>query len=601
MFNSISNLFSLLTRQEKRKLALLLLAIVMMATLQASSVASIMPFLAVVANGEIVHTNEFLNYFYALAGRPNINDFLFLLGLAVLVVLILSNGIAALTTWGLLRFSHLMGFRLSRRLLGNYINRPYVFFLDRNTTELTKNILSEADRVTRGLFVPILQLVAQIVATCLIITLLVVVDPVMALIVASILSFAYTAIFAVTRKKVRKIGKQAIEAGRLRYKITLEAFGVIKYAKLRKLETQIINHYSRPSRLFARCNATSRAISQLPKYALDVIAFGGVLIFVLYLVKQRDAVSDALPLLGLYAFAGYRLLPQLQQIFNGASNIRYNAPALEILLSDFNQPTKKVADSNHTSPSQLDFEKSVKIDNATFTYPGAEKPTIENLNLSIEKGTIVGLVGPTGSGKTTIIDIILGLLEPDDGKIIVDETKLTPNNLPAWQNDLGYVPQHIYLIDESIKNNIAFGVTPDDIDQHAVERAAKTAQLYDFVTQSLPKGFDTPVGEKGLRLSGGEIQRIGIARALYNIPEILILDEATSALDAITESKVLNAITDIAQGITIVMITHRLTTLRACDKIHVLQDGAIISSGSYVELSASSPQFVGMTKAAMAH
>ncbi len=578
----------------------LLAAVIFMAVLQASSVASIMPFMAVVARPEVIQTNQYLSALYTWVGSDNTNDFLFLLGVLVLVVLFLSNSITALTIWALLRFSHFTGFRLSKRLLANYLSRPYGFFLGRNSTELSKNILSEADRVTHGVLVPVLQIVARTMTATFIIAILVVADPTIALTVALVLGAAYGMVFILSRKKLRKIGKLATEAGRRRFKVTSEAFGIIKYAKLIGLEDQFVRRYAEPSRLFARCNSTSRAISQLPKYALEVIAFGGIMVIVLHLIRERNAADALLPLLGLYAFAGYRLLPQIQQLFNWAAQMRYSVPALEILIADLGRGPEVQRSDTLPNDTPIVFRHRLSLENVTFTYPGTDRPTFAELNMSIDAGAVVGLVGSTGSGKTTTLDIVLGLLAPDGGRLCVDGVEITSDNVRSWQRNLGYVPQHIFLADDTIGNNIAFGERPEDIDQDAVKRAVRMAQLDRFIEHELSEGLETHVGERGVRLSGGEQQRIGIARALYRLPRVLVLDEATSALDAVTERAVLEAIAGLEQGITVIMVTHRLTTLSICDVIHVLDHGQIVSSGTYDELVATSPHFYGMTKAAVA-
>ena len=600
MFNKLRDLLSLFSTRERKHLMWLLAAVIIMGILQASSVASIMPFLAVVAKPDLIQTNQLLNALYSWIGGGGTNHFLFVLGVIVLLVLLISNTISALTTWALLRFSQFTGFRLSRRLLASYLSRSYPYFLGRNSTELTKNILSEADRVTQGVLVPALQVVARIVTAGCIIAILVIVDPAIAFTVALVMGAAYAFVFVLSKKKLRRIGRMATEAGRRRFRITSEAFGVIKYAKLLGIEQQFVDRYAEPSRLLAQCNSTSRAISQLPKYALEVIAFGGIMVILLFLIKEGNAVGALLPLLGLYAFAGYRLLPQMQQIFNQAAQIRFSVPALEILIADLRQQPQDGENAVSRDEQPVALRRQMVLENVRFAYPGADRATLVDLTLKVDAGTVVGLVGSTGAGKTTTLDIVLGLLRPDSGRLCADGVVISSHNVSSWQRNLGYVPQHIYLADDTIRNNIAFGVRPEDVDQSIVERAAKMAQLYDFVNRELPDGFETQVGERGVRLSGGEQQRIGIARALYRLPKVLILDEATSALDTLTEKAVLDAIAGLPQEITVIMVTHRLTTLSVCDMIHVLDEGRIITSGTYHELLATSPQFSGMTKAAAA-
>lgn len=596
MYGALGKLLRLMLPHERRTLLWLMAAMILMAALQTVTIASIMPFMAVVARPEIVHTNQYFHDVYALAGSPEIQGFLFLLGLAILVLLLASNLVSVLVTWLLLRFSHTVGFRFSQRLMSDYLHRPYSFFLGRNSADLSKNILSETDRVARGVLLPMLTVVARGVSIVFIIGLLVVADPFIAMSVGVVLGGAYFAIYISVRRRAFRLGKLATDATRRRFKITSEAFGVVKYVKLLGLEDQFTQRFSRPSRQFANCHASSRAMAQLPKYLLEVVAFGGILIIVLYVLSARNAVTEALSLLGLYAFAGYRLLPQLQQVFDVATSLRFNLPALDMLVADFDQaePPRETAPD---AAEPVTLSSSLQLKHVTYTYPNAERPTVQNLDITVMAASTVGLVGTTGAGKTTVADIILGLLTPDAGEFLIDGKPLARSSIRSWQRSLNYVPQHVYLADESIRRNIAFGIADNEIDQESVERAARVAQIHDFVMRDLPDGFETVIGERGVRLSGGEQQRIGIARALYRVPQVLVLDEATSALDTITEKAALRDIAALAPNMTVIMITHRLANLSACDRIYLLEQGRITASGSFADLVAASPRFADMAQA----
>jgi ATP-binding cassette, subfamily B, bacterial PglK len=296
-------------------------------------------------------------------------------------------------------------------------------------------------------------------------------------------------------------------------------------------------------------------------------------------------LQKALPVLALYAMAGYRLLPALQQVYAQLTNLRFAGPTLDRLHADITQlePSSTRA-GDAAAGSRLPLRKELVLENVSYSYPGTERPVLDNLTLHIPAGTTVGLVGATGSGKTTTVDVILGLLRPQMGRVLVDSTVITDQNVRDWQRIIGYVPQSVYLSDESIAANIAFGQTKDQIDMAAVERAARIAHLHDFVTGELKHGYETRVGDRGIRLSGGQLQRIGIARALYHDPEVLILDEATSALDTVTESLVMNTVHDLAQRKTIIIIAHRLSTVRKCDQIFVLESGKVVERGTFDSL-----------------
>jgi len=312
---------------------------------------------------------------------------------------------------------------------------------------------------------------------------------------------------------------------------------------------------------------------------------------VLYLIAQSGSFASAMPIIALYAFAGYRLMPALQQIYGAVTQLRFAGPALDALHADL-----MILQPAHPNPSQDDIvlKQAITLNDVQYRYPNAPQLALKNLSLTIPAKSTVGLVGTTGSGKTTTVDLILGLLEAQQGTLEVDGQVITEHNRRPWQRAIGYVPQQIYLADDTVAANIAFGVNAKDIDQHAVERAAKIANLHDFVASELPQQYQTTVGERGVRLSGGQRQRIGIARALYHNPQVLILDEATSALDNLTEQAVMEAVHNLGHEITVILIAHRLSTVRQCDRIYLLERGEVRTSGTYDELIASNQQFAAM-------
>ena len=312
-------------------------------------------------------------------------------------------------------------------------------------------------------------------------------------------------------------------------------------------------------------------------------------------------MSKTLPVLALYALTGYRLMPAFQQIFQSILTIRFNWPSVVLVADELKNEEIKTASALLSTASEggvaaMQFTDSLAISGVTFTYPGAHSPALDQVSLNVRKNTSVGLVGSTGSGKTTLVDIILGLFDPDRGALLVDGVPLDGKRVASWQANLGYVPQQIYLTDDSIARNIAFGIERELVDMARVRSAAKIAHLDQFITSSLPSGYDTVVGERGVRLSGGQRQRIGIARALYHDPAVLVLDEATSALDGITENAIVEAIRELSHEKTIITIAHRLSTVQECDVIYLLEGGRIVDQGQYEELLTRSPRFREMAK-----
>ncbi|WP_251980393.1 ABC transporter ATP-binding protein [Salinibacter ruber] len=594
----LRKLFSLLTRRERRNLYILFAAVLLMASLQVASVASIMPFLSVASDPSIIQENEYLRWAYATFGFDDDRSFLIALGLGALLALVVSNVFIILTRWAMERYSWGRNHSLSRRLLRSYLYRPYEYFLTRNSSELGKNILEEVKEVTDQMLKPTLRGVAKAVVALFIVGFLVYFDPVVALMVTVVLGAAYGAIYLVVRSQLDERGEARVEANTKRYQFVGEAFGGIKEVKIQGKEEAFLNLYDDPSERYARNQALYRVIKKAPRYIIEMVAFGGIILIAVYLIAVRESLQQVIPVLGLYAFAGYRLLPALQEAFHGLASARFNIAALNKLHRDLKglaeARSSASGGSDGTAAPPLLLEEELALREVSYTYPDADRPAIKNLSLAIPARSMVGFVGKTGSGKTTAVDLALGLLRPQEGEITIDGTPLRANNLRRWQQTLGYVPQHIYLSDDTVARNIAFGVPRDQIDMETVREAARRAHILDYVEQNLPNRWETVVGERGVKLSGGQRQRIGIARALYHDPSVLVFDEATSALDQSTEAGVMEAIYDLEGEQTILIISHRLSTVQRADNIFMLEEGRKVGEGSYDELLDQHAKFRSM-------
>lgn len=566
----------------------------LMALLQVVGIASITPFLALVGNPELIETNSILRWAYVTLGFESERNFMIFTGIAGLVLLLFGNAFTALTTWYMLRFSWGTYHSVSKRLLENYLRRPYVFFLGRNSAELGKNILSEVSQVVRGLIVPGMQMLAKGMVAVFVLALLIAVDPVLALMAFTLLGGSYVLIFLMARHKLNKLSREKVESNKERFSAAIEALAGAKEIKLRAKERFFLDRYNKPSRRYTEHTAGTQVIAQLPRFGLEAIAFGGMFLVVIYLLIQGGNLNQTLPILALYGIALYRLMPAMQIIFNSLATMRGNAASLDAVYEDLKDEGTELPDERRLEP--LPYKKEIALENVSFRYPDSSSWVLRNLDLRIPVNTSVAFVGATGSGKTTIVDLILGLLRPEEGHLAVDGQVVDDELLPRWQRNLGYVPQQIYLNDDTIAANIAFGVRPKNIDMEAVIRAAKLADIHDFVMQQLPEGYETRVGERGVRLSGGQRQRLGIARALYHDPDVLVLDEATSALDGITEESIFRAVSELATAKTVIMIAHRVTTVRECDVIYFLEDGKIVDKGGYAELLRENPTFQAMAQ-----
>ncbi len=597
MLERFKKIWTLLTIGENKGLYGLIVMIILMSLLDIVGIASIFPFLSVISNPEVIQTNSKLKWLYDNMGFTDDSHFFMALGMASFVILLASNSFRAMTMIALLRFTWLKHHIISTRLLSQYLYEPYVFFLNRNSSELTAYLISEVARVVSSTLIPFMQLMARVLLALLTLGLLMIVDPVVATMVLLLIGGGYAVIYMFCRKRLSRSGEELMEHSKKMYKSLNEAFGGIKDIKILGTEEKFIEGYSDPTKKIIRCYSSQFLISQFPRYAFEVLGFGGILLITICLIRVKNDYQQIIPLIGLYAFAAYRLLPALHQIFSDITSMRFGRATLDKIYHNYFNCSHG-GEKKQLGPTQaLPFLGKIEFQNVTFQYPKAQKSVLKNLSLIVKANTTVGFVGDTGAGKTTIIDVLLGLLRPQQGTITVDGTVLTTENLRGWQANIGYVPQNIYLCDDTITRNIAFGIRDDEIDHKAVERAARLANIHDFVTQELSHKYETEVGERGIRLSGGQKQRIGIARALYHDPLLLVFDEATSALDGITEDAILDSVHNLTHKKTIVFIAHRLSTVKECDVIYMLEQGKIFDQGTYEELLAGNQQFRKMAKA----
>ena len=580
-----------LSPKERKRAALLLVMMVIMAVLDMIGVASILPFMAVLANPNLIETNEILNTMFkgsSILGVESNQQFLFFLGTLVFLLLITSLTFKAFTTYVQVRFVRMREYSIGKRLLEGYLRQPYSWFLNRHSAELGKTILSEVGIVIDNALNPLMELLAKGMVTIALIILLILADPMLAIIVGFSIGSAYGLIFYFIKSYINKTGEERLKNNQLRFNTISEAFGAAKEVKVGGLEETYIKNFSISAQILARTIASSQVIALLPRFILEAIAFGGVLLLVLYMMSQTGSFNDALPIISLYVFAGYRLMPAIQQIYASFTKLTFVGPSLNKLYDDLMslKPSEKNEDNDSIS-----LNKSIILKNIYYNYPGSSRTALKNINLNIPARSTVGLVGATGSGKTSTVDIILGLLEPQSGSLEVDGKIITQYNSKSWQSSIGYVPQQIYLSDDTVSANIAFGVDSKDINEEFVKKASKIANLHEFVINELPNKYQTTVGERGVRLSGGQRQRIGIARALYHNPQAIILDEATSALDNQTEKAVMDAVNNLGNNITIIIIAHRLSTVKKCGKIFLLENGELADQGSFEELINSNEKF----------
>ena len=601
---TLRSLLLLFSPRERRRLWGVVVLSVVVALLQAFSIASVIPFLSLVANPDFIQETPWLESIYAGLGFQSVSRFLFFVGGAVLVILAVTNVLSALATWVTFRFVWNQHHRMSTGLLREYLHRPYTYFLNRNTSEMAKKLLQEVQFVTDGAAMQLVMLIADVAVVLGILLLLLVVDWRLSLVIMGTLGGAYVLVFALVRRTQTRLGEARNESNTERFRFASEALVGIKNVIVMGRQEAFLSRFEAPSRVYSDNIRDGYLIGLMPRFVMETLAFGGVLVIVLYLLAQGGDSGDLIAGMGLYAFAGYKLMPALQHAFHAITQLQFYHPVVRELNTDFGWAAERIrveegmAGSAAESPTSEVINEdwqSLKVKDVFYTYPEASEATIRGVTLDVARNSWVAFVGTTGSGKTTMIDLLLGLLPPDSGEIALDDRPLAGQAVDLWRQRCGYVPQDVFLTDESLAGNIAFGIPPDERDEEAIRLAAEIAHLSDVVG-SLDQGFDSASGERGVRLSGGQRQRIGIARALYGAPDVLILDEATSAVDSVTEEAILKGIGALSGKMTLIMIAHRISTLKSCDQIFLMEHGGLAARGTYDELIESEPRFRALAK-----
>lgn len=603
MFTKLGNLTKkikiIITPQEKWPLLVLITSILLAALFQTLGVVSILPFMSIVMQPEIIESNRWLSWLYNSLDFTSVNSFIIFIGTLMLLIIIIGNLTSALATWLKVRFVWRKNHNISSALLKKYLSLPYVYFLTQNTADLSKNILSEVNVLTNNFLLPLIDIMVKGFVSIGILSMLLLTNVYITILSVIILGGSYALIYFYFHDKLKINGAKRLKENKLRFKTAGEALSGIKDIKVMGREDFFYHRYLRHSREFSNLQAWSSLIGVMPRYFLETIAFGGIVTLVLYFITTTGNGKEVIPIISFFAFAAYRLMPALQAVFVSFTQVRFSQTTVNRIIEDLSEKggfSEQFLVYEKEPIKPMPFNTSLQLKEVSYNYPNTNEPVIHNISLLIRHNTSIGLVGPTGAGKTTLVDIILGLLTPQKGEFSADGVKIDENNILNWQKNLGYVPQHIYLSDDTIINNIAFGIPGEKINRKAVEYAARISNLHDFIVSELPNGYETIVGERGIRLSGGERQRVGIARALYHDPEVLVLDEATSSLDVITESAVLEAINNVAKLKTIIIIAHRLTTVKDCDIIYLVDKGKITGQGTYDELMSSSASFRAMAK-----
>ena len=573
-------LLSIFHKRERLQIYLLLANAAVVGLIDVAGVASVMPFIAVLMDDDVIETNRYLSKAYALFGFESHNHFKVALALVSLGALIVSNSFSAFESWFRFRFCFMRTHSLCVQLLAKYLHDPYLTFLQRSRAELQKIIVTDVDRVVVGTLMAGVGLFSDLASAAFILALLFVVDPGVTAATLLVLGTSYLALHLTIRKRITELGEEFVVLDTAITGRAQEALENAKDIKASGRENEFVRRLAAPRREFARNAIRHSTLDLVPSRLIEVVAFGVIIVVALYYLLRAGTPSSALPVIALYTFAAYRLVPTLKVILDGVDTIRYNAPALEIICSDFD-PLRQ---GTRAKAKPKGLRHRIEFEDVSFAYPGASGKALRGVTLGIRAGEFVCVMGPTGAGKSTALDVLLGLLPPDSGRVLIDGEALTRDNGDSWRASIGFVPQSVNLIDDTVASNIAFGADARHIDRGRLHEAARQAQIHDFIVGELPNGYESMLGEKGLRLSSGQRQRIGLARALYGDPAVLVLDEVTNALDAMTERRVIDSLLALLPRRTIIFVSHKATVARRASRIVIFRDGVAMADGPYREL-----------------
>ncbi len=603
MTSTLKKLLTLLQAGDIFKLFILFLMMMIGALLEIIGIGMIPVFVTIIATPDTVLEIEWLMPVWTRLGIETGGDLLVYGAIFLIVVFILKNAYLLVYHYIQARFIWMRFASISSNLFKRYMFAPYEFHLKRNTSELLRNVTQETRYLTRNVMAPLLKITKDLVLITGIFALLLWSEPLNTLIVFVIVGGGAALFLRLIRERTQKYGKTAQNDRGNMIRSVNEGLGGFKDARVLNREKWFHKRFTNNVKSFAKSQTFSQAASMANKPVIETIAVSGMLLIALLLYWQERGLESVIPVMTLFGAATLRLMPAIQEMMRSFTDLRYYHFTVYPVYNDTMELEGETRKYNEKKPykdinklkvkeTTLNFENNIRFEEASYTYPRSDKEAVKNLSFSIPKGNAVGFVGPSGAGKTTLVDMLLGLLIPQQGRIIVDNTDIH-TNISAWKGNIGYIPQFIFLADDTIKHNIAFGLPDEEIEEIKLQNAIKAAQL-DELVNSLQEGINTVIGERGTRLSGGQRQRIGIARALYQNPQVLIMDEATSALDNVTERYVINAIERLKGERTIIMIAHRLTTVEKCDHLYFMQEGQIEDSGTYNELIERNFEFKKM-------
>ncbi|SEP67534.1 ABC-type multidrug transport system, ATPase and permease component [Virgibacillus subterraneus] len=586
---SIKKLLQFFNKREKKKLLILLFMMIVAALFETVGIGLIVPFVGIVTDPAIIQEQAILTYIYELFNFQSETNFIVFSVITLLAIFVLKNLYLLLFNYAQFRVILNQQVKLSRNLFREYLTKPYTFHLQRNTADLLRNVNGEVSKVFQGIVMSGFQLFTEFLVIACILILLLATAPIATLVASILLGGSVFLFFAILRKKISHLGKEQQKVSGTMIKWVNQGLGASKEVKVSGKESFFINSYTGQSQIKANNSRYMKMLEVAPRLFIETLLVSIVLITMLIIVFQGTGITQIVSTMALFAMASFRLMPSITRVVSLITRIRYSQPALSVVYNDIflnkdeNTKIKSNKESIIVNQGEKTFKDSIKLIKVSFRYPNQKEYSIKDISLTIPIGQSVAFIGESGAGKTTLVDIILGLFRPEEGEVLIDEKNLHDQKA-LWQQKIGYIPQSIFLSDDTIRGNVAFGIDKTKIDEDEVWRALDQAQLLEFV-KGLPEKLETTVGERGVRLSGGQRQRIGIARALYHNPEILFMDEATSALDNETEKEIMKAIDGLKGEKTLIIIAHRLSTIENCDIVFKINKAELVAVDNKIEKS----------------
>ena len=597
MLDSLKKIYRLFPRKDRVKLLILFGMMMMASLLEVLGIGMIPVFVMAVSDPDSLFQYPVLGDMLLAVDITSAEQLVVYGAVLLIVVYVVKNIYLSFFLYLKKKFIANRGVQLENRIFKAYMASPYTFYISRNSAELLRNVTSETKKVVEGTMLPFMELALNITMFIFILGALLFLEPLITVVTILFMGIGGGLFLKFTREKNREYGKIARNARKMKNKSVLQGLGGLKATRVLNRELLFLDEYGGWAEKNKVADIYKYVVSKIPKHIIETMAVIGILLIALILVWEGRAIAAIVPILALFGAATVRLMPVFNQVISQTATIQYNAPSvdaiyedLQLLENEYQNVRKDILNSNI---EKVPLHNAISINDLHYHYPNQDDKAIDGISMDIERGSAIAFVGESGAGKTTMADLILGLLEPQTGKICVDDVDIE-TNIRGWQQNIGYIPQQIYLLDDTIRKNIAFGIPEDLIDEEKVQAAVEAAQLQELI-ERLPSGIDTVVGERGVLLSGGQQQRIGIARALYDNPQVLVMDEATSALDNITEKFVIRAIEQLRGDRTIIMIAHRLTTVKNCDTIYLMNEGKITEQGTYDKLLEHSDEFRRMS------